>query len=73
MGKAVELLTQVLEDAKRYRAEVLSKPRIYEPGLSREKQDAIIDDFIALQDELIKELPALIRREQMHVVDDGAA
>jgi len=50
------------------RQRLLDTPRVYEPGISKEKQDAVIDAAIENYDRAINDLKAIIRRRRMRLV-----
>jgi hypothetical protein len=41
-----------------------------EPGTSKEEQDALMDETLAIYDRVLEQLPVLIRRMRMRVVDE---
>jgi hypothetical protein len=58
------ILAQVRKDLR----QITTMPRVYDPGISREEQDELIDEFCDLQRRLIKKLRVLIRRSRMHTI-----
>jgi hypothetical protein len=44
--------------------------RTYEPGTSKEEQDALLDETLAIYDRVLEQLPVLIRRMRMRVVEE---
>lgn len=60
----------VLASVKQSRQMLLPQHRIYEPGISKEEQDALMDETLAIYDRVLKQLPVLIRRMRMRVVEE---
>lgn len=60
----------VLASVKRSRQMLLPHHRTYEPGTSEEEQDALMDETLAIYDRVLEQLPALIRRMRMRVVEE---
>jgi hypothetical protein len=49
---------------------LLPHHRTYEPGTSKEEQDALMDETLAIYDRVLEQLPVLIRRMRMRVVEE---
>jgi len=60
----------VLASVKQSRQMLLPHHRTYEPGTSKEEQDALMDETLAIYDRVLEQLPVLIRRMRMRVVDE---
>jgi hypothetical protein len=60
----------VLASVKQSRQMLLPHHRTYEPGTSKEEQDALMDETLAIYDRVLEQLPVLIRRMRMRVIDE---
>jgi hypothetical protein len=60
----------VLASVKQSRQMLLPHHRTYEPGTSKEEQDALMDETLAIYNRVLEQLPVLIRRMRMRVVEE---